>query len=285
MANKEVKQEVKQEVKGTPNNAGQEIAKQEATTTPNTDGSITVENTKHVSKEVYEDYKKQAKEIVSSVKGASVKIARVFTEMYERGVLEYESDDENDKLRYASMSDFAEKELDLKLTDKQLKNYVRLVNIYGEKHADGTYKIDEKYNAYGIDKLDKIQRHKDFNTRNDFDTIVNKEGINPFTSAKAIGEIVGRSNDDNYDKKLEDKKQEAEKNKQERQTKEEKLTSEVNKLTEDVKQERQKTDDVKTFLARWYGYANDTKMSDKDFRANFVKEFARFEKEFNNEHK
>ena len=201
--------------------------------------------------------------------------------MYERGVLEYDSDDENDKVRYASMSDFAEKELDLKLTDKQLKNYVRLVNIYGEKQADGTYKIDEKYNAYGIDKLDKIQRHKDFNTRNDFDTIVNKEGINPFTSAKSIGEIVGRSNDENYDKKIADKKQEQETTKQERQTKEEKLTSEVNKLTEDVKQERKKTDDVKTFLVRWYGYAKDTKMRDADFRKEFIKAFTDLEKEFN----
>lgn len=269
------------EIKGTENNAKQEITKQESKTTPNADGSVTVETTKHVSKEVYEDYKKQAKDIVSSVKGASVKIARVFTEMYERGVLEYDSDDENDKVRYASMSDFADKELDLKLTDKQLKNYVRLVNIYGEKQADGTYRIDEKYNAYGIDKLDKIQRHKDFNTRNDFDAIVNKEGINPFTSAKAIGEIVGRSNDENYDKKIADKKQEQETTKQERQTKEEKLTSEVNKLTEDVKQERKKTDDVKTFLVRWYGYAKDTKMKDADFRKEFIKAFADFEKEFN----
>ena len=269
------------EIKGTENNAKQEITQQETKTTPNADGSVTVETTKHVSKEVYEDYKKQAKDIVSSVKGASVKIARVFTEMYERGVLEYDSDDENDKVRYASMSDFADKELDLKLTDKQLKNYVRLVNIYGEKQADGTYRIDEKYNAYGIDKLDKIQRHKDFNTRNDFDTIVNKEGINPFTSAKAIGEIVGRSNDENYDKKIADKKQEQETTKQERQTKEEKLTSEVNKLTEDVKQERKKTDDVKTFLVRWYGYAKDTKMKDGDFRKEFIKAFADFEKEFN----
>lgn len=257
------------------NNVNETINKQEAKVEPKLDDKgnevVSVETTKHVSKEVYEDYKKQAKEIVSSVKGASVKIARVFTEMYERGVLEYDSEDENDKVRYASMSDFADKELDLKLTDKQLKNYVRLVNIYGEKQTDGTYKIDEKFNAYGIDKLDKIQRHKDFNTRNDFDAIVAKEAINPFTSAKAIGEIVGRSNDENYDKKLEEKKQEQETAKQERQTKEEKLSKEVESLTADVKQERQVADEVKTFLATWYGYARDTKMKDADFRKEFIK--------------
>ena len=261
----------------------EEIKKQEATIEPNKDGSVSVETTKKVSKDVYEAYVNEAKATVSTVKGASVKIARIFTEMYERGVLEYDSEDEKDNVRYASLSDFAEKELDLKLTDKQLKNYVRLVNIYGEKQEDGTYLIADKYTAYGIDKLDKLQRHKDFQTRNDFDAIVKKEGINPFTSAKVIGEIVGRSNDANYDKKIEDKKQEQETAKQERTSKEEKLTNEVNKLTEDVKQERKKTDDVKTFLARWYGYANDKKMSDKEFREKFIEQFKAFEKEFNKE--
>lgn len=263
------------------NNVNQTIEKQEAKVEAKDNGAVAIEPTKHVSKDVYEAYKAEAKAIVSNVKGASVKIAKVFTEMYERGVLEYDSDDENDKVRYASMSDFAEKELDLKLTDKQLKNYVRLVNIYGEKQEDGTYIIADKFVAYGIDKLDRIQTHPDFKSRNDFDAIIKSTGINPFTSAADIRTILGRIKDADYDKKLEDKKQELEDKKQERTTKEEKLNAEVSKLTEDVKQERQKTDDIKTFLVRWYGYAKDTKMKDADFRKEFIKAFGDFEKEFN----
>ena len=258
------------------NNVNQTIEKQEAKTTPNTDGSVSVETTKHVTKDVYEAYKAEAKAIVSNVKGASVKIAKVFTEMYERGVLEYESDDNEDNVRYASMSDFAEKELDLKLTDKQLKNYVRLVNIYGEKQEDGTYTIADKFIAYGIDKLDRIQTHPDFKSRNDFDDIIKATGINPFTSSADIRTILGRIKDADYDKKLEDKKQEQEDKKQERTTKEEKLTAEVNKLTEDVKQEREFSDNLKTFIVRWYGYAKDEKMKDSDFRKEFIKTCSEF---------
>ena len=261
------------------NNINQTIEKQEAKVEA-VNNKVEVEATTKVSKEVYEAYLNEARAVVSSVKGASVKIARVFTEMYERNVLQYDTDDKQDTTRYASMSDFAEQELDLKLTDKQLKNYVRLINIYGEKHEDGTYTIAEKYNAYGIDKLDKIQRHKDFNTRNDFDEIVKKEGINPFTSARVIGQIVGRSNDDNYDKKLEDKKQEQEANKKERKTKEEKLTADVQKLEADVKQERENADVLKTWLAKFYGYSIDKKMSDNEFREAFIKEFKALDKQF-----
>ena len=262
------------------NNVNQEINKQEAKVEAK-DNKVAIEPTKHVSKDVYEAYKAEAKAIVSNVKGASVKIAKVFTEMYERGVLEYDSDDKNDTVRYASMSDFAEKELDLKLTDKQLKNYVRLVNIYGEKQEDGTYVIADKFIAYGIDKLDRIQTHPDFKSRNDFDDIIKSTGINPFTSASDIRAILGRIKDADYDKKLEDKAKEKEATTTERKSKEEKLTADVEKLTEDVKVEREKTDTLKTWVVRWYGYAKDTKMTDADFRKEFIKAFSELEKEVN----
>ena len=258
------------------NNVNQTIEKQEAKVEAKDNGAVAIEATKHVSKDVYEAYKAEAKAIVSNVKGASVKIAKVFTEMYERGVLEYDSDDKNDTVRYASMSDFAEKELDLKLTDKQLKNYVRLVNIYGEKQEDGTYIIADKFVAYGIDKLDRIQTHPDFKSRNDFDAIIKSTGINPFTSASDIRAILGRIKDADYDKKLEDKKQEQEDKKQERTSKEEKLNAEVTKLTEDIKEERELSDNLKTFIVRWYHYANDEKMTDKDFRKEFIKTCSEF---------
>ena len=263
------------------NNVNQTIEKQEAKVEAKDNGAVAIEPTKHVSKDVYEAYKAEAKAIVSNVKGASVKIAKVFTEMYERGVLEYDSDDENDKVRYASMSDFAEKELDLKLTDKQLKNYVRLVNIYGEKQEDGTYVIADKFIVYGIDKLDRIQTHPDFKSRNDFDAIIKSTGINPFTSASDIRAILGRIKDADYDKKLEDKKQEQETNKQERKSKEEKLAADVEKLEADVKVERDKTDTLKTWVVKFYGYANDKKMTDADFRKAFIDEFKKLEKDVN----
>ena len=267
------------------NNVNETINKQEAKVEAKVDNkgneTVSIEATKHVSKEVYETYLKEAKSIVSNVKGASVKIAKVFTEMYERGVLEYETDDKEDKFRYASMSDFAEKELDLKLTDKQLKNYVRLVNIYGEKQEDGTYTIADKFVAYGIDKLDRIQTHPDFHSRADFDAIIKATGINPFTSATDIRAILGRLKDKDYDKKLEDKKQEAEDKKQERTTKEEKLNAEVSKLTADVKAEREKTDTLKTWVVKFYGYAKDNKMPDKKFREAFIEEFEKLEKDVN----
>ena len=262
------------------NNVNETINKQEAKVEAKVDNkgneTVSIEATKHVSKDVYEAYKAEAKAIVSNVKGASVKIAKVFTEMYERGVLEYDSDDKEDTVRYASMSDFAEKELDLKLTDKQLKNYVRLVNIYGEKQEDGTYLIADKFVAYGIDKLDRIQTHPDFKSRNDFDDIIKATGINPFTSASDIRAILGRIKDADYDKKLEDKKQEAEDKKQERTTKEEKLNAEVSKLTEDIKEERDLSDKLKTFIVAWYHYASDKKMTDKEFREAFINECSKF---------
>lgn len=261
------------------NNVNQTIEKQEAKVETKDNGTVAIEATKHVSREVYDAYVQEAKAIVSNVKGASVKIAKVFTEMYERGVLEYDSDDKNDTVRYSSMSDFAEKELDLKLTDKQLKNYVRLVNIYGEKQEDGTYLIADKFVAYGIDKLDRIQTHPDFKSRNDFDDIIKSTGINPFTSASDIRAILGRIKDADYDKKLEDKKQEQEDKKQERTTKEEKLTAEVTKLTEDVKQEREATDKLRAWIVKWYGYAKDTKMDDKKFRTEFINAFTELDKE------
>ena len=260
------------------NNVNQTIEKQEAKIETKDNGAVAIEPTKHVSKEVYEAYKQEAKAIVSNVKGASVKIAKVFTEMYERGVLEYDSDDKTDTVRYASMSDFAEKELDLKLTDKQLKNYVRLVNIYGEKQEDGTYIIADKFVAYGIDKLDRIQTHPDFKSRNDFDDIIKATGINPFTSASDIRVIIGRSKDADYDKKLEDKKQEQEDKKQERATKEEKLNAEITKLTSDVKQERESNDNLKAWIVKWYGYAKDTVMKDNEFRKEFIKAFEELDK-------
>lgn len=267
------------------NNVNEIINKQEAKLETKVDNkgneTVSIEATKHVSKDVYEAYKTEAKAIVSNVKGASVKIAKVFTEMYELGVLEYDTDDKEDTVRYASMSDFAEKELDLKLTDKQLKNYVRLVNIYGEKQDDGTYIIADKFVAYGIDKLDRIQTHPDFKSRNDFDDIIKATGINPFTSASDIRAILGRIKDADYDKKLEDKKQEAEDKKQKRTTKEEKLNAEVSKLTEDVNAEREKTDTLKTWVVKWYGYAKDIKMTDKTFREEFIKAFAELEKNVN----
>lgn len=262
------------------NNVNETINKQKATVETKVDNkgneTVTIEATKHVSRDVYEAYKAEAKAIVSNVKGASVKIAKVFTEMYERGVLEYETDDKEDKFRYASMSDFAEKELDLKLTDKQLKNYVRLVNIYGEKQEDGTYTIADKFVAYGIDKLDRIQTHPDFHSRADFDDIIKSTGINPFTSATDIRTILGRLKDKDYDKKLEDKKQEAEDKKQERITKEEKLNAEVSKLTEDIKEERDLSDKLKMFIVSWYHYAGDKKMTDKEFREAFISECSKF---------
>lgn len=263
------------------NNVNQTIEKQEAKVEAKENGAVGIEPTKHVSKDVYEAYKAEAKAILSNVKGASVKIAKVFTEMYERDVLEYDSDDKDDTVRYASMSDFAEKELDLRLTDKQLKNYVRLVNIYGEKQEDGTYIIADKFVAYGIDKLDRIQTHPDFKSRNDFDDIIKSTGINPFTPASDIRTILGRIKDADYDKKLEDKKQEQETNKQERKSKEEKLTADVEKLEADVKVEREKTDTLKTWLVKWYGYAKDTKMTDKAFRDEFIKAFTELEKDVN----
>ena len=265
------------------NNVNQTIEKQEAKVEAKDNGTVAIEPTKHVSREVYEAYVQEAKLIVSNVKGASVKIAKVFTEMYERGVLEYDSDDKEDNVRYTSMSDFAEKELDLKLTDKQLKNYVRLVNIYGEKQEDGTYIIADKFVAYGIDKLDRIQTHPDFKSRNDFDDIIKATGINPFTSASDIRAILGRIKDADYDKKLEDKKQEQEDKKQERTTKEEKLTNEVNTLKEDIKVEREATDTLRQWIVRFYGYSKDTKMSDKEFREAFKTEFEKLDKQTANE--
>lgn len=269
------------------NNVNETINKQEAKVEAKVDNKgneiVSIEPTKHVSKEVYETYLKEAKSIVSNVKGASVKIAKVFTEMYERGVLEYDSDDKEDTVRYASMSDFAEKELDLKLTDKQLKNYVRLVNIYGEKQEDGTYLIADKFVAYGIDKLDRIQTHPDFKSRNDFDDIIKATGINPFTSASDIRAILGRIKDADYDKKLEDKKQEAEDKKQERTTKEEKLTNEVNTLKEDIKVEREATDSLRQWIVRFYGYSKDAKMTDKEFREAFKSEFEKLDKQTAND--
>lgn len=176
------------------NNVNQTINEVKATTQADTDNKVSIETTKAVSKEVYETYRKEARNIVETVNSSAMDLARIYTEMTERKVLEYVSDDKEDKFRYANMSDFAREELGLELSERQLNDYAKVIHFYGTQLEDGTYTIDAKYSKYKLSNLEIISRGivAKKGTKANFDDFVEANGITPYTSGTILKEINNR---------------------------------------------------------------------------------------------
>lgn len=162
------------------NNVNQTIDKVAPSTEVSSDNTPikgTVETTNKVSRETYEQYTKTLVSIVSTVKKSSLEYARLFTEMDERKVIEFEPDDKDGEraVRFASLSDYCEAVLGITLSDKQLADYKKVIHKFGVRNDNGTYTLEDKYTDYGFSALEIISRH--CTTKDDFDKVIALYGI------------------------------------------------------------------------------------------------------------
>ena len=155
------------------NNVNGTINKQESTvvTTPN--GNVQIEpTTAQVSRETYDSYTKQLATICNAVRTSSLEIARLFTEMDERKVLDFAIDDKDNghAVRFQSMSTYAETVLGLNLSDRQLNDYKKVIHKFGTRQEDGTYTLEDKFKVYGFSALEIISRKCE--KKEDFDKVL-----------------------------------------------------------------------------------------------------------------
>lgn len=253
------------------NNVNQTINKV-APTVKDDNGKVTVEPTTKVSVDLYNDYKERLTAIYTSVKRSALDTAKLFTEMDERKVLDYEGEGK----RYSSLSAFAEEELGIDLSDKQLATYKRITQNYGVRKEDGTYSIDDKFYLYGIEKLDIIWRIPQMNgQRANFDDVVNALGISPNTTAVNLKTIVATAkgltttkDNDKPKSKDNDKSKETDVEKSLKQANVKLI--ELNRELEKAKAENEETIvDLQSFIIELSEKAS-SKMTDKDFRKYVV---------------
>lgn len=156
--------------------------------------------------------------------------------------------------------------------ETQVKQAVRLIRVYGDLDLNNNeWSINPKFTLFGKEKLDIIQRHKDFKTKGDFDAITKALDITPYTSRETIRQLINQANG----KAIETKSGTPSETKEERQAK--KDVKEI-KETDTYKELEHNFTDTKTFIAKWFSYANDKKMSDKDFREKFIDAVKELEK-------
>lgn len=162
--------------------------------------------------------------------------------------------------------------------ETQIKQAVRLVGFYGSIDDKGEYTLADKYKRFTKEKLDIIQRLPQMKTKADFDTVTEALGIMPNTSEGVLKEMVKQAK--GITDKSKDNDKATDKTKESKKTREEVMESETYKTLQ-TERDRLATEstDVKTFIAKWFGYANDTKMSDKDFRTEFINAVKALDKE------
>lgn len=277
--NKEIKNN--SEVKGMTNNVGQEIKQNEATVKAEVGEVIGIETPTEITEERYNDYVGTISDTLKVALGSKLILARLYVECDELGAYKYEKN-ENGAQKYNTTEEWLADKFGVALSEKQLGTYKRVIKTFGERQENGSYKIADKFAVYGIEKLDRIQASKEFETRNDFDTIVNGAGINDLMSANKIVSVlskyhVSQLSDEElekYNKKEAEKKANAEKREAEKKEK----TDKVEALEKKVKEEQTQRASIADFTRKFYGYAKDEKMSDKEFRDAFIVEFEKFSK-------
>lgn len=183
------------------NNTNNEVKKMEATVKDN-NGTVIVEKTPNVSRETFDSYVEQIGTIYSNSRRSALELARLYTEVEERKVLDYVSNDDKDTTRYSNVKDFARDLFGMELSDKQLNTYRRVVHKFGTRLEDGSYTIEPIFYLYGVEKLDIIGRSEKVKTKDSFNDFVNALGVYPEMSRQAIIDVVNQSNG----KAIEDKK-------------------------------------------------------------------------------
>ena len=248
MANKEVKQE---EVKGTPNNAGQEIEKltpSEVVTT------CTMTNEEHEArKQRIHDKMEQGLRLSWDIMADIVSA----NERHEHTLDGYEDTSEG-FLKWANV--------EFSMGDTQVKQAIRIMGIYGSIDDKGEYTIDDKFKRYTKEKLDIIQRFPAFKTKSNFDDIVESLGIMPNTSEGVLKEMVREAkglpapNDKDNDK---DNKKDNDKD-----TKKDAKT--LQKELDGVQADKNRLERLHNIESKTIGdivlILNNDKVSDKDFR-------------------
>lgn len=282
MANKTNKvQETKEaKVKGTANNVGQEIAKNEATITTEVGEVVAVETPTTLTEERYNNYVEALNNTLKIARSSALVLARIYVECDELGAYKLETNEQGGQ-KYNDVYEWLADKFGVVLSDKQLGTYKRVVKTFGVKQADGSYQIADKFAVYGIEKLDKIQAVKEFNTRNDFETVVNGSGINELMSAKNIVNAlskwhVSQLSDEDLEKYNAKEAEKAEKAKKRESEKAEKADK-VEQATKKYNVEHGKFTTTASFVTRMYTLAKDSKVSAEDFRKEFIDGFNKLE--------
>ena len=267
MANKEVKntkavEETKavvkqEEVKGTPNNAGQEIEKltpSEVVTT------CTMTNEEHEArKQRIHDKMEQGLRLSWDIMADIVSA----NERHEHTLDGYEDTSEG-FLKWANA--------EFSMGDTQVKQAIRIMGIYGSIDDKGEYTIDDKFKRYTKEKLDIIQRFPAFKTKSNFDDIVESLGIMPKTSEGVLKEMVREAKGlpaekDNKDNKDDKDNKDTKKDAKTLQKELDGVQADKNRLERLYNVESKAIGDIVLML-------NNDKISDKDFR-NKVRDIIR----------
>ena len=212
MANKTNVNNTKENVKGMTNNVGQEIAPMQASehevvTTP------TMTETEH------EEHMNKMLGLYITANTSDVALKSEILTSYDKKeyVLDGYADTED------GFQKWAEDNFNIKKTQaKQLK---RVIPIFGTKDSNGYWSIEDKYSAYGLEKLDRIQSHPKFKLAQ-FDTFTEALGITDKTTVAELKTMIAEAKGKS---KTEESKTEESKT-EESKTEEKKLT------TEDVKE-------------------------------------------------
>lgn len=193
------------------NNVNQTINKIESTEVATPNGTVTVEPTiQAVNRDVYNEYTKELTTLVTTVRTSSLELARLFTEMDERKVLDFATDEQDNghAVRFQTMSAYAEAVLGINLSDRQLSDYKKVINKFGVKQSDGKYTLDDKYKKFGFSALEIISRK--CKTADDFDKVLAMYRLSSNMSDNkmklAIKEIDDKDKDNSNDTKDNEKK-------------------------------------------------------------------------------
>lgn len=173
------------------NNIKQEINKQQATEVATPNGTVTVEPTlKPIDRAVYDEYTKELTTICNTVRTSSIDLARIFTEMDERKVLDFATDEKDGghAVRFQSLSTYAETVLGIELSDRQLSDYKKVVHKFGTKQEDGTYTLEDKFKSYGFTALEVISRKCE--TKEDFDKVLTLYQLTSNMSVKKLKDTI-----------------------------------------------------------------------------------------------
>lgn len=257
---------INSKVSGQQDNTGKEIQKQGPTIDSEVGEVVSIETPTTLSDEQYNAVIEQGKNIVKAMLLNDLEKAVYCVETNERGAWKKPLN-EHGAQKYNDVSEWLKSEIGLEVSVKTINNYAKAVHIFAVKDKDGHYTMDDKYKAYSIQKLDEIQRLPDFKTRNDLERYEKDLGIYPEMSVSTLRGVLS---DYKESQLTSEQKEKREAKKEEAKQKREAKKNEVETLTHKVETLKDDKNLMREFITRWFRYANDKMMSDKDFRAKYI---------------
>lgn len=210
-------------------------------------------------------------QILSSVRRSSCDICSVVETIRRSGAFQYDGYGITEFNKYGKeVLGYA------KGTLSQMKS---VMDLFGSPNASGEYVIDSRVSEYGIEKLYRISRHHALQNLGEgadpvavFQTICDTLELAPSQRKEDIKELIDQANGKSKPA-VEDKST------QEQTTEAAETTDGLASQTETTEtsepaEDRKPTvaeESYQQFIAQWLHYAEDKKMSDKDFRKEFIK--------------